>query len=60
MLQMVSFGAILDNFEPKAAQMIQMISFGAILINFWRKTAQMLQMVSFGAQGRPDSPNCQF
>ena len=49
MLQMASFGTILDSFGPKAAQMLRMVSFGTILDHFGPKAAEMLQMVSFGA-----------
>ena len=48
MLQMFSFGIILDHFGPKAAHMLHMVSFGAILDHFGPKATQMLQMVSFG------------
>ncbi len=50
MIQMVSFGTILDHLGPKAAQMFQMDSFVTILHNFAPKAAQMLQTET---NGRP-------
>ena len=39
----------LDNFGPKAIQMLQMVRFGTISDHFGPKATQMLQMISFGA-----------
>ena len=38
----------LDNFGPKATQMLQMVRFGTISDHFGPKATQMLQKVSFG------------
>ena len=46
--KMLGFGAILDNFGPKAAQILQIVSFGIILDYFGPKVTQILQMISFG------------
>ena len=60
MLQMTSFGTILDNLRPKADQMLQMVSFGTILNHFGLMAPNCEFWYNFGqfrAQACPDVPN---
>ena len=60
MLQMTSFGTILDNLRPKAAQMLKIVSFCTILDNFGLMAPNCEFWYNFGqfrAQACPDVPN---